>query len=48
MHLGIKKTDNTHSLGYGTYRFVVRDISKLEPSEVFSLFTWDYARRGAG
>jgi len=52
MHLGIKKTDNdwvcsevslTRSLGYGTYRFVVRDISKLEPSQVFSLFTWDYS-----
>jgi hypothetical protein len=52
MHLGIKKTDNdwvcaevslTRSLGYGTYRFVVGDISKLEPSQVFSLFTWDYA-----
>ena len=52
IHLGIKKVDNdwicsevslTRSLGYGTYRFVVRDISHLEPSEVFSLFTWDYA-----
>ena len=52
MHLRIKKADNdwvcsevslTRSLGYGTYRFVVRDTSHLEPSEVFSLFTWDYA-----
>jgi hypothetical protein len=43
MHLGIKKTDNdwvcsevslTRSLGYGTYRFVVRDISKLEPARL--------------
>jgi hypothetical protein len=31
----------THSLGYGTYLFVVRDISHLEPSAVLSLFTWD-------
>jgi len=52
VHLAIKKTDNdwfcsemslTRSLGYGTYRFVVRDISHLEPSEVFSIFTFDYA-----
>jgi hypothetical protein len=33
----------TRSLGYGTYRFVVRDTSRLEPSEVFTIFTWDYA-----
>ena len=31
----------TRSLGYGTYLFVVRDISQLEPSAVFTLFTWD-------
>jgi hypothetical protein len=31
----------TRSLGYGTYLFVVRDISHLEPSAVFTLFTWD-------
>jgi hypothetical protein len=52
MHLGIKKAGNdwtcaevslTRSLGYGTYRFVVRDISQLEPSEAFGMFTWDYA-----
>ena len=52
MHLRINKTGDdwtcaevslTRSLGYGTYRFVVRDISHLEPSEVFSLFTWDYS-----
>jgi hypothetical protein len=29
------------SLGYGTYRLVVRDISHLEPAAVFSVFTWD-------
>jgi hypothetical protein len=31
----------THSLGYGTYAFVVRDTSHLEPSAVLTLFTWD-------
>ncbi len=29
------------SLGYGSYRFVVSDISRLEPAAVFSIFTWD-------
>src|SRR4051812_36550870 len=33
----------TRSLGYGTYRFVVKDISHLEPAAVFGMFTWDYA-----
>jgi hypothetical protein len=33
----------TRSLGYGTYSFVVRDTSRLEPAAVFSIFTWDYA-----
>lgn len=33
----------TRSLGYGTYSFVVRDTSHLEPMVVFSMFTWDYA-----
>ena len=31
----------TRGLGYGTYLFVVRDISHLEPSTVLTLFTWD-------
>jgi hypothetical protein len=31
----------TRSLGYGSYRFVVRDVSFLEPAAVFSVFTWD-------
>ncbi len=31
----------TRSLGYGTYMFVVRDTSHLEPSAVLTLFTWD-------
>ncbi len=29
------------SLGYGTYRFVVRDISHLQPAAVFTMRTWD-------
>ena len=31
----------TRSLGYGTYRFQVRDISHVEPSAVLTLITWD-------
>lgn len=31
----------SRSLGYGSYRFVVRDISHLEPAGVFAMFTWD-------
>ena len=31
----------TRSLGYGTYRFQVRDVSHLESSAVLTLITWD-------
>lgn len=31
----------TRSLGYGLYRFVVRETSSLEPAVVFGMFTWD-------
>jgi hypothetical protein len=31
----------TRSLGYGLYRFVVRDSSHLEPAAVLGMFTWD-------
>lgn len=31
----------SRSLGYGSYRFVVQDVSHLEPAAVFALFTWD-------
>jgi hypothetical protein len=31
----------TRNLGYGTYRFQVRDISHLEPSALLTLITWD-------
>jgi hypothetical protein len=33
----------TRTLGYGTYSFVVHDISHLEPAAVLGMFTWDYA-----
>jgi hypothetical protein len=31
----------TRSLGYGTYKFVVQDVSKLEPAAVLDLYTWN-------
>ena len=31
----------TRSLGYGTYRFELRDVSHLEPSALLTLITWD-------
>jgi len=31
----------SRSLGYGSYRFVVQDVSLLEPAAVFAVFTWD-------
>lgn len=31
----------TRSLGYGTYILRVRDVSHLEPAEVFSMYTFD-------
>jgi hypothetical protein len=30
-------------LGYGSYRFVMRDVAHLEPAAVLSMFTWDGA-----
>jgi hypothetical protein len=33
----------TRRLGYGSYRFVVRDVSHLEPAAVLTIFTWDGA-----
>ncbi|HTC35169.1 MAG TPA: hypothetical protein VK724_17465 [Bryobacteraceae bacterium] len=33
----------SRSLGYGSYSFVVRDVSQLEPAAVFAMFTWDDA-----
>jgi hypothetical protein len=52
LHLRVSKQKNnwvsaevklTRSLGYGSYRFVVRDSSHLEPASVFAVFTWDDA-----
>lgn len=34
----------TRNLGYGTYRFVVKDSARLAPSAVVGLFTWDDVR----
>jgi len=31
----------SRSLGFGSYRFLVGDVSHLEPASVFALFTWD-------
>jgi hypothetical protein len=31
----------TRSLGHGTYRFQLRDVSHLEPSALLTLITWD-------
>ena len=36
----------SRSLGYGTYLFLVRDVSQLEPAVVLSIFTWDEADAG--
>jgi hypothetical protein len=52
LHLRISKQDKdwrsaelklSRSLGYGSYRFVVRDVSHLEPAAALSFFTWDDA-----
>ena len=31
----------TRSLGYGSYRIVMRDVAHLDPAIVFAFFTWD-------
>ncbi|MGJ5816764.1 hypothetical protein [Paludibaculum fermentans] len=55
LHLRIRKRGErfecaevalTRSLGYGTYSFSVRDLSKLAPEITLEMFTWDYS--GAG
>jgi len=38
---GCAEVKLTRSLGYGTYRFTVRDISHMEPEAVLTIFTWD-------
>lgn len=32
---------NTRSLGYGTYSFVMQDVSRLDPAAAVGLLTWD-------
>lgn len=53
LHLSLSKSANrwtcaevslTRSLGYGTYSFIVRDTSKMEPSAVLDMFTYDYSQ----
>lgn len=34
----------TRSLGYGTYEVIVSGASKLHEADIFTMFTWDYAR----
>ncbi len=51
LHLNIARGPNggwtcsevilTRSLGYGSYRFVVQETSRLEPAAVLGMFTWD-------
>jgi hypothetical protein len=50
LHLRIAKTptgwssaevDLSRSLGYGSYRFVVRDVAHLEPAAAFTISSWD-------
>jgi hypothetical protein len=50
MHLRIARQNDrwmsaevklSRSLGYGSYRFVVHDVSYFEPAAVFAIFTWD-------
>jgi hypothetical protein len=52
LHMRVAKKDGdwssseitlTRSFGYGTYAFVVRDMTQLDPAAVFDVFTWDYA-----
>ena len=38
---GCAEVKLTRSLGYGTYRFTVRDISHMEPEAVLTMSSWD-------
>jgi hypothetical protein len=40
-HWSCAEVSLTQRLGYGQYRFVLRDVSELEPAAVFGIFTWD-------
>ena len=39
--MDLRRGEALASLGYGSYLFVVREISHLEPAVVLSMFTWD-------
>lgn len=50
MHLALVQRDGrwtsgevilTRSLGYGTYTFTVRDLSRFDPAAALGMFTWD-------
>jgi hypothetical protein len=50
LHLRVSKQEEhwvsaevklSRSLGFGSYRFVVHELSHLDPAAVFALFTWD-------
>jgi len=50
IHLRVSKVEDhwvsaevklSRSLGFGSYKFVVHDVSHLEPAAIFALFTWD-------
>jgi len=43
-HWNCAEVSLNQSLGYGAYRFVVRDNSHLSPSAVLGFFTWDDTR----
>jgi len=35
------EVDLSRSLGYGSYRFIVHDVSQLEPAAVLNISSWD-------
>jgi hypothetical protein len=50
LHLRVSKEEDhwvsaelklSRSLGFGSYRFVVHDVSHLEPAAILAFFTWD-------
>jgi hypothetical protein len=50
LHLALKQREGrwtsaevilTRTLGYGTYAFVVRDTSQLDPAAAMGMYTWD-------
>lgn len=43
-HWSCAEVNLTRSLGYGTYKFVVKDSANLDPSAVFGMFTLDEDR----